>query len=111
MALGTAVNAHHPSIKNLKRVEYVLAADTELVAAVTGKQIHVYGWIAYAVGGTTALESATSVILGPFAVTAAPMVLKVDGTLYASTTAGQALNLELSATDSNAGTLWYSIDE
>ena len=110
MVVTTAVSANVPGVVGAMRLSYAVAADTELVAAVAGKQIHVLGWIAYSVGGSTALESATDIIIGAFAVLAAPMVLSPTATVLCSTVAGEALNVELSATNANTGTLWYVVD-
>jgi hypothetical protein len=81
-----------------------------LVAAVTGKQIHVMGVVMNSIGGTVALESSTTAILGAFTLTAAPMVLPVQAHAWCETVAGEALNIELSATDLNIGTIFYVVD-
>jgi len=114
MAIAGSVDANIPGVVGAKRVTYSVAADTEIVAAVSGKQIHVLGWIAYSLGGTTSAGTGTlgssTALVGAFGLTAAPMVIPPTSTKLGSTVAGEALNLELSATDANTGVIWWVVD-
>lgn len=92
----------------LQKVQVSQATSGVIVAAVAGKRIHVYGCVLQSAGGTSALEDDSGNTLGALNISAAPFVLPRDGDPYLTCDAGDALNLTISATDANVGTVWYS---
>lgn len=93
-------------------INYSVSADAELVAAVTGRKIRIHALAFQAADGTTQFESATTLLLGPFTATVAitgPIVLPWSEAGWGDTAAGEALNIDLSGTDANVGTLVYSL--
>ena len=102
-------------LSGVTSVRYSTSADAEIVAASSGKKIRVLALIAQAADGTMQFESASTVIFGPFRLDAdgaagsmSPLVLPFLESGWFETTAGEALNIDLSATDLNTGTVIYA---
>ena len=92
-------------------VSYTVTADTDLVAAVAGQKVRVLAFVARSAAGTTSLVSSVTgtVLIGPFTVTAGNgLVLPFSEIGWGDTKVGEALKIDLSATDSNTGVLVYA---
>lgn len=102
--------AGHICGAKIERVLYNTTSDATLVAAPgAGKFIRVVGGVMASVGGSTSLESNTTAIMGPWVISAAPVVLDFNPIGWCDCAANEALNIELSATDGNVGTLFYVV--
>lgn len=87
-------------------VNFDITADLEIVAAVAGRKIRVHAVFLRAAAGTSQFESGATLLIGPMSATT---VLPWSLTGWGDTVSGEALNLDLSASDANSGTVVYSL--
>jgi len=95
-------------VPKLKRLLISTAADAVLITGVAGKTVSVHGLLLQSVGGTVSLDDESGGVFGPFILTAAPMNLPLSQLPYFQATDGDALTIQLSATDLNTGVLFYT---
>ena len=88
-------------------LEFVVASDTDLVAAVSGKKIRVLAMALGGVAGNAIFESATTELFGPFLLSQGPVVLPFMASGWFETDAGEALRIDLSGTDRTGGSITY----
>ena len=96
-------------VKDPVLLEFVVEADTDLVAAVTDKKIRVLAMALGGEGGNAIFESGTTELFGPFLLSQGSVVLPFLATGWFETDAGEALRIDLSGTNKTGGSITYAL--
>ena len=97
----------HNGVSNPILLEFVVAATTDIVTAVSGKKIRVLAMSLSGVAGNATLQTDTTDLFGPVVVATGPVVLPFMASGWFETDSGEKLRLVLSASDKTGGSITY----
>lgn len=97
-------------LPDLQRAQLSISADSTVVEAVAGQRIKVHGLYHYCTGGIATYQSGASGIAGAVVPGSSVVTIVPISTVpYFETDAGEALTVNLSATDANHIIIFYTV--